>query len=63
MQNLTSKKVKQQRSLPMIDDPDAAGAADHSSAKQPSVVIFGKLRYGYTGKHSEGNRFITDLDL
>ena len=29
----------------------------------PSEVSYGKLKYRYSGKYSEGNRFITDNDL
>ena len=34
----------------------------HSDVKK-TKTFFGKLRYGYSGKYSEGNRFITDNDL
>ncbi len=42
-------------------------SSSSSSLEAPLVASkstsFGKLRYKYTGKHSEGNRFITDTDL
>ena len=33
------------------------------SSELPTSTSFGRLRFSYRGKHSEGNRFIRDADL
>ena len=44
------------------DEVDNA-RSDITSEAPGKGVSFKKLSYSYSGKHSEGNRFITDIDL
>jgi hypothetical protein len=49
--------------LSQEDDDDVDLGAGGREERPPSKVFYGKLRYRYSGKHSEGNRFIVDSDL
>ena len=50
----------------LIDDYCRETSKSEDQADFANIVpksAFGRLKFGYSGKHSEGNRFITDLDL
>ena len=53
---MISRQKSQSAAITIYKNPEESKAAKNK-------LSFGKLRYKYSGKHSEGNRFIGNKDL